>query len=455
MRKLICLSTLFLVLCTSFAAIPTNTLPVVYITTTNNQAINSKETYVTGTLRIDPKNTSYPALTEVTAQFKGRGNWTWNGFDKKPYRIKFDAKQTVLGMPKNRHWCLLAYADDYLGYLKGPAGLIISEAIGLRWTPRIRPVELFINNQYQGLYFLTEHVRIGSNRVNITEQEDNATDNVTGGWLVEIDNYAEENNITFTEGNGENVMVTPKEPEILSSAQRTYIENQLYGLNDAIYGASAEDLWNRLDLDEAVKYYLVQEIMDDCEAYHGSCFLYKDRDTNGQVDKWKFGPVWDFGNAYDRSRNGPDHQWIYVEPQFSQHWVGQLASWPEFQAKLQEYWWIYYHHCNDSVIARINAFANSLKEAAKNDAQRWNGTQNYCENRDMTEKTAKFFRRYNPRMEWLLEQWGEGTQPATWGIDEVKEKPSRGQIILRDGQLFIEHNGTIYDLLGRPARYAN
>ncbi len=98
MRRIFLLFTFLFSLFAAFAATPTNTLPVVYITTTNNQAINSKETYVTGTLRIDPTNTSYPALAEVAAQFKGRGNWTWTGFDKKPYRIKFDAKQAVLGL---------------------------------------------------------------------------------------------------------------------------------------------------------------------------------------------------------------------------------------------------------------------------------------------------------------------------------------------------------------------
>jgi hypothetical protein len=444
----VCILAFVLCLLPSFAATPTNTLPIVYITTTNNQAINSKETYVTGSLRIDPKNSGYPALASVPAQFKGRGNWTWNGFDKKPYRIKFDTKQAVLGMPNNRHWCLLAYADDYLGFLKGPAGFIISEALGLRWTPRIRPVELVINNQYQGLYFLTEHVRIAGNRVHITEQADNATDSVTGGWLVEIDNYWSENNIEFDEGNGQHVMVSLKEPEVLSSAQRTYLENQIYGLNDAIYGSSSADLWNRLDLDEAVKFYLVQEIMEDCESYHGSCFLYKDRDRNGQTDKWKFGPVWDFGNAYDRHQE----TWIYDNPVFAQYWIGQLATWPEFQQKVREYWWVYYHTHKDSVRSTIRAFADQIESAAKRDAEVWKNTQNYRDNSDFSDVRDRFFRRYDWRINWLYSQWNEGTEPNTWDIESTQKEPSRGHKILRDGHLLIECDGRVYNLLGQTVR---
>ena len=201
---------------------PSGKLPIVYLNTTNGVAITSKEEYITGSLYIDPLNTGYDALgsseTPVTGQFKGRGNWTWSGFDKKPYRIKFDAKQKVLGMPKNKHWCLLAGADDNLGYLKNYIGFKLSEAIGLRWTPGLVPVELVMNGQYQGIYFLTEQIRVGSNRVDVTEQEDNAIDSVSGGWLVEIDNYYEEGNVTLYEGNGQQVWITMKSPEILSGA---------------------------------------------------------------------------------------------------------------------------------------------------------------------------------------------------------------------------------------------
>ena len=132
-------------------------------------------------------------------------------------------------MPKNKHWVLIAGADDWLGYLKNPVGFMISKALGLRWTPGIVPVELVLNGNYQGLYFLTEHVRVDKNRVNIQEQEDLCTnaDSITGGWLVEIDNYWSENNIEFDENNGQHVMVSLDVPEVLSAVQRNYIVNQI------------------------------------------------------------------------------------------------------------------------------------------------------------------------------------------------------------------------------------
>ena len=428
-------------------------LPVVYVTTT--APIESKEEYVTGTLYIDPLGTGYEALgtaeAPITAQFKGRGNWTWTGFDKKPYRIKMDSKQKVLGMPSNKHWCLMAAADDNLGFLRMPLGHMISEAIGLRWTPRLVPVELVLNNKYVGLYFMTEHVRVGSKRVNIEEQEEGEkqADLITGGWLVEIDNYATENNITFTEGNGQDIMVSLKEPEVLSSEQRNYIVNQMHELNSALYEKNSQHIERILDMKEAAKYYLVQEIMGDCESYHGSCYLYKDRDSLGVVDKWKFGPVWDFGNSY---RSYHHNGWIYERPQFAQYWIGQLATWPAFQKELSEQWWIYYHTKKDEVRAQLTEISKLITQAAKNDAVVWRNTLNYTDNSNMTEKTNSILEQYDWRIQWLYSKLGEGTKPPTTGDIQIGAPEESTKKMMRDGKVLIIRNGVEYDLLGKRVK---
>lgn len=444
-----------------FAASPTGTLPLVYMTTASGQPITDKENYVPGTVYIDPLTTGLDSLgsaaAPIAAQLKGRGNWTWNGFDKRPYRIKFDKKQSVFGLPKNKHWVLLALADDYLGCLKTPAGFRISEAVGMRWTPAIQPVELVLNGQYQGLYFLVEHVRVDANRINITEQADLQThpDSITGGWLVEIDNYWSENNIELDEGNGQHVMISLDSPEILSEPQRNYIVSQMNAINAALYASPTTNdylLTTLIDIQEAARFYLVQEIMEDCESYHGSCKLYKDMDQNGIADRWKFGPVWDFGNAYDRHQE----EWIYVNPTWPQYWIGQLATWPVFQQAVQEQWWIFYHEQKDSVRADIRAFADRIEAAARRDAEVWRGTQNYCDNSNYADVRDRFFRRYDWRIQWLYSQWGEGIQPNPQAIEQTPFPSGEGRgeatKLLRNGRIFILRDGHTYDLLGVPVQ---
>ena len=75
------------------------TLPVIYVNTQNNSAINDTETQIKATIYIDSILPEYRSLGSpsmpITGTIKGRGNYTWRDFDKKPYKIKFDQKQKV------------------------------------------------------------------------------------------------------------------------------------------------------------------------------------------------------------------------------------------------------------------------------------------------------------------------------------------------------------------------
>ncbi len=429
------------------------TLPVLFITTEGGAAIMSKEEYVSATGYIDNLNLeAYDALGSDSAQLalsiKGRGNWTWRGFAKKPYNIKFDSKQSVLGMPKHKHWSLMAGADDNLGFLRNPVGYYISQKLGMKWTPSYRPIELVLNGEYQGLYFLTESIKIDKNRVNITSQEDGteSADSITGGWLVEIDNYYEEGNVTITEGNGATIWFTMKSPEELSGAQRTYITNQLKTLNNAIYESTSSHWEQLLNLDEAVRFYLVQEITDNTESYHGSCYLHKNNDASGD-SQWYFGPVWDFGNSFYNKGNDFIYNHYPYDPMV---WVGQLNSFPAFHNRLMELWYDFYHNIYPSLQTDIQAMGNEYAQAAITDANRWNGVpapsggNSTQTTRNMAEAIQKYWDNINWRINWLYSQWGEGTQS---GVETVEKATSaRKQLI--NGQLFILKNNHVYTATG-------
>ena len=235
-----------------------------------------------------------------------------------------------------------------------------------------------------------------------------------------------------------------KSPELLSPSQRTYIEEQLNDLNKAIWGNSASSLWEKMDLDEAVKFYLVQELMEDCESYHGSCYLYKDRDRNGQTEKWYFGPVWDFGNAFNRG----SELWIYESPQFAQYWIGQLATWPQFHAKLKEVWYVFLHDKQSNFLTAIDNLAALIEQGAKNDAARWNGSMNYCNNSDMTAKRQEFINKFNWRTNWLYQQWGEGTKPVMQGIEDPADSRMEAKKVLQNGQIRILRGNKTYNIVG-------
>lgn len=381
-------------------------LPVLYINTVDNAPIEGKEKYVIGSYWLDPVG-----LTDVEAigskdaplplQIKGRGNYTWIGFDKKPYRLKLDAKASFMGMKKSKHYALMAAADDRMGFLRNPVGYKASELLGLKWASDQRPVEVVLNGDYKGLYFLTENIRVDKDRVNIVEQPDLITnpDSITGGWLVEIDNYDADPHVTVTEHNFDYpIWFTYKTPEELSQAQEMYLFNEMSRINDLIYGdKNSPELWKHLDLDAAARFYLVQELTDNHESYHGSCYLHKEM---GNDTKWTFGPVWDFGSAIWEKKQSS----IADDANFHQVWIKELTKFPAFQEKVKEVWNEFAGEKLTSLYTYINDFATSISTACKYDAVRW---PQYA-NADEMSKASQVKSLIGSYAAWLIDRYGNG-----------------------------------------------
>lgn len=387
------------------------TLPVLYINTQDNAPILGKENYVQGSYWLDPLN-----LTDVETvgskesplplQIRGRGNYTWTGFDKKPYRLKLDKKASLMGMNKSKHYALMAAADDQMGFLRNPVGYKISDMMGLAWASAQRPVEVVLNGSYIGLYFLTETIRVDKDRVNIVEQPDliTDTDSITGGWLVEIDNYDSDPHITVTEHQFDYpIWFTYKTPEELSEAQEMYLFNEMSRLNDLIYGdKNSTELWEHLDLDAAVRFYLVQELTDNYESYHGSCYLHKDM---GNDKKWTFGPVWDFGSAIWNDKNSS----IADDKNYHQVWIKELTKFPAFQERAKELWHQFAGQHLQELYTYVDDFAASISEACRYDAVRW---PQYA-NADEAAKASRVKELLKNYASWLTNLYGIS------GIDNI------------------------------------
>lgn len=348
------------------------TLPVLFVNTENGADIVDKETYLSATYYLDPMGDSSVVAfgsedSPLPLRIKGRGNWTWSAFDKKPYRLKLSSKAALLGLKANKHFALLAHADDPHGFMRNTVGFFLSERFELPWTPKQRPVELVLNGDYRGLYFLTELIRVDKDRVNITEQEDLCThpDSITGGWLVEIDNYDTDPHISITEGDGRPIIFTYKTPEVLSTAQADFLTAEMTRLNTLIYGdKQSGELWQYLDIEDLARFFLVQELVDNYESFHGSCYLYRDM---GEAEKWHFGPVWDFGSSLNNAKTQP----FYEGREHHNTWAPQLAQFPAFQDKLKELWKHYSIDFTTDLETYLQDFVASIEGAAANDAERW------------------------------------------------------------------------------------
>lgn len=348
-------------------------------------------------------------------EIKARGNYTRTGFSKKPFKLKLGKKQNLLGLTpeKSKHYAILAHADDTEGYLRNFTGFNLGKRIGLPWTPGMQPVEVFINNNYRGLYFLTESIRIGDGRVMIEELDDNVSDPsiISGGYLVELDNYDEENQIQMMEkpfANGDPVLrVTFDTPEEYSDIQRRFITDQFTAINDNI-GNNSALTWSYLDLDDAARYYVVEEILGHTESYHGSTYLFRDR---GEGRKWHFSPLWDCGNAF-RSPN--DRRFFQCET-FGNTWIHTLVNNKEFKDKVEATWKWFMTNKFDGLYNDMQTYCSQLVKAAESDYKRWNNAPipdsanatRVCDNRDMMNKYEKVKRYLEERINFLVREFGD------------------------------------------------
>lgn len=368
-------------------------LPVLFIETANSEEITSKEIYLNGVCRFNWGGVKF----EEPLMIRGRGNVTWNKFEKKPFRLKFENKVSIFGMKKSKHFVLLSGVDDQYGFLKYSVAFELSRRIGIEWTPEITPVELYINNDYRGLYFLTENIRVDKNRVNIEEQENGETDasKITGGWLLEIDNYSDPDQISLTDGDGSTLRVTYHSPDSLSFEQQNYLSNYLNSCISAIYGDNEEELEKYIDLNSLAKFYIVNEVLDNIEAFCGSCYMYKDR---GENTKLKFGPIWDMSSVY--TPKSDQSKFIYVNNPYVYHWIGEIAKFECFQ-KLVRQEWKHFRDKLDTDNFEIE-YQAKLLEATERNAKRW---PNEYGTKDLAKGRENFDIKKSKKIEYLNHQW--------------------------------------------------
>lgn len=260
-------------------------LPTVSIHTLNNEIPYDKEHQIESQLMIISNDGTRLLSEPGTTRERGNGSRT---FPKKPWRIKFDKKQSVLDAPaKAKKWTLLNnYSDKTL--FRNLLAFELSRQMGIPYTPYGTAVDVLMNGEYKGCYQLCDQVEINTNRVNITEMtpDDNQGSALTGGYLIEVDAYANQEVSWFKSGKGNPVTIKSPDEDEITANQKQYITN---------FFNQMEKQWaTYLDVNSFLRHFLVGELSGNTDTYW-SVFMYKERDE----DLLHVGPVWDFDLAFE------------------------------------------------------------------------------------------------------------------------------------------------------------
>jgi hypothetical protein len=357
---------------------------------TGNQPVVSRDVWLTKMPYVvyvyDSVKDELEELESGLTDIKGRGHTTW-AMPKKPYAIKFTKKKSIDKMESNKRWNLLAnYSDKTL--LRTDVAFKMGKIFdGMAWTPDSRQVDFYLNNEYLGVYQLTEAIKIDKKRVNFYIEEKEkiiASDKPDGGYILEIDTHILEelggdfyfkttSGLTFVcsdpDKNLDEKIVGDSEGR--SIVQK--IQADVQQLEDAIFGDFFTDpengYRNYLDVDSFIDWYLVNEITKNNDAaFVSSVYMYRDPKKN----KFFMGPLWDFdlslGNYGETDSKNPEGFHIKNVP-----WVSRLFEDPDFVSALKDRW----NKKKDDVNALyakggyIDKQAERLSKAVDLNFQRW------------------------------------------------------------------------------------
>lgn len=443
----------------------TNGLPVVLIDT-DNAPIPDKIDYVDATISVLGSDIyGGEDIYAAVAGIKLRGNSTM-GYDKKPYRIKFDKKQNVFGLGKAKSWVLLAnYLDpaamrNEIAYMFGSSlSKMTAEATGFEvYVPRMRAVEVYLNGTYLGLYDMGDHVQVDGTRIDIDESGDEFDDNdvqlypeANVGYYLEVEDssrvipeYESEGTEYFIISNtggysADELYVQFKTPEIPSSEQKAYISEYLQTVNDLI---RAEDpsVWDYIDMDGFIDWYLINETFKNTDSgFLSSVKMFKDKDG-----KLYMGPVWDFDlSSGVVSYVGEEPTGWRTRVDEKCDWYVHLFNMSEFSSAVEQRWEdLHTNGILEELLTNIDAQAELITDAAHDNYAMWQ--QSYVNavnasgwltvpdvvlNAENWEEQVQHFRSYmQARIQWMDEQFGYTAfsytlsgQPSIWGLPQYGE----------------------------------
>ena len=338
-------------------------LPLMFITTDGYKEVTSKEVYLPATmhLREDVKTRAAGDVIESRVNIKGRGNSSWK-FPKKPFRLKFDEKISLLDMHKDKSWVLLPNYNDK-SMLRNSLAFYMSSISNLDYTPESHFVELIFNNKHWGTYQLCEKVKISNHRVAVGDD----------GFLLEVDSRApsEADSRYFAVSHLENV-VNIKDPEVAyGDANYNYAKDFVIKADNALFSNNFTDPktgWQAyMDMDSFVDWYLIHEIGKNLDSnFDTSCYMHFARGG-----KLMMGPVWDMDVAYGNMNQA--NQSCYKPTGFHiklTQWYSRLFRDPAFVKRVKERFNYFYRHQND-ILANVNADAQYLKLSAQENNEVW------------------------------------------------------------------------------------
>lgn len=297
-------------------------LPIISIHT-ENQIITDTTKIFTDYKIFDNKENNLSDTPKKTGKFKIkiRGSSS-KEFPKQSYYIKtyndkLEKENTkLLNLPEENEWVLYAPYID-LSLMRNVISYDLSRKMG-HYSPRTRYCHLVINNNYRGIYVLTEKIKVDKNRVNIEKSKKN---NFSGAYIIKLDKgkgevWRSSYNAQVDTGFGKWFFYVYPKPSNLSGSQKNDIKQYISDFEKAI--VENKNWKDYIDIESFIDYQILMEIAKNVDAYRLS--MYFSKDVEGKL---KIEPIWDMNLTFG----------------LTSYYEGYIIEGLMYEDKATPFWW--------------------------------------------------------------------------------------------------------------------
>jgi len=265
------------------------------------------------------------------AEIKLRGNSSKEAV-KKAYNVKFEEELSFLGMDPGKKWCLVS--DPFDKSLLRPAlGFAYAKAIGIEGTPEACLSKVYLNEEYMGVYTVTEPVECGTGRVEIDPEN--------GDFLLERNYDRIEEDKAYIESY-EGFRFEINEPEEPNEEALRQCGLLLQEAEEAIVSGEHGKYSKKIDVDSFVDFYIFNELIKDIDfGEYSTRYYFKDGVMYA-------GPPWDLDLTMGNVSVEKD------EDKYAIYFTGTIEETPDTddfydsaEGKWAEYGDYYYWLCMD------------------------------------------------------------------------------------------------------------
>lgn len=363
-----------------------------FINTIDNEIINNKVEYLNAELEFKSENWSFKEPVRI----KGRGHSSWE-FPKKSYTLNFFENVIFFGLPEDKNWVFLANHNDKT-LLRNALAFELGKISNFDWSPNYGFTELYLNNNYIGLYQIVEKIEAGYNRVYLENS----------GYIIEIDQLSrtDEKDILFRTNK---LLFNIKSPNIQqNSGDYEKVKEFLNETENILFSDNFKDPANGykkyIDLDSFIDWYLINEITKNNDAvFWTSCYM-----NYIPGKKLKMGPIWDFdislGNINYNDNEKTSGFWIN-----SRLWYERLFEDPDFVLRVKDRFNHFYSN-KELLLSKIDKLKNYIENPRKKNNEKWKILgkylwPNYKVFNSFEDEDEYLTEWFLERLSWLESQW--------------------------------------------------